>query len=590
MSERVSIRASLGLVLGVALVGSGACRKHQPPPPVARNLGTADRPLVPVARLAGDREILKGRAAPIRASDISDEEIAQADAKPDEAAAAQELSEEDADLLEELVELIATAAAEENYDELGDYLVEDHRDAVLTLVQAGRKLDTALADFDEALPDDATDSRSQAKALLADAAGGTGLFAVLAAMAAEPPDDGEDSPASAVTLVSLRMTDSDTAAGALTTEGLSLPVEFALIDDEWFMRLPDTLVDLETVEAVNGLADLLASKLGDLTDRLDDGSLDAGDVGAEIATASSEVKSAATELAPVVKRLEALAQAEASGDVLPAGEEPSKENTTLIEELVELFGEAITERRFGDLIELFVPDQQDRAEALYPAIGRLLIAADGLADALEDSDAESADQVRIAAGMMAPTLSTEDLRMTGPNQAMAVSTHADRPVPVHYEYVDDEWYYSNSALPADADQAKALADRLTDAADQIEDLTGQVEDDSVAGADVLTKFQAIILGLRPQAEDKPESEEQADENDDDQDGDHDEADDDHEAGDHDEADDDHESGDDHEADGDDQDSESPDDDQADEKDKDSQAAPATPPAKPKPSKRRGFGN
>ena len=308
MSNLVPARSFVGLVLGVVLAGLGGCRKHPPPPLVAQNLGTANRPLLPLAKLAADQDILSGRAAPIRAADISEDELAQAEGSEDAPGQGSELSEEDTGLIEELVGLIATAASAEDYDELGDYLVEEQRDAALALIRAGKKLDVALADFQDALPDDAGDSRAKVGGLLTDAGGGTGLFAVLAAMAAEPSDGGDDQAAPKVTLVGMKMANSDTAAGSLSANQVNLPVEFALIDDTWYLQLPDTLVEPETVDAVNNLADLLETKINELTDRLDDGSLAAGDLEGEIATASTEVKSAATELAPLVKRLEALAR------------------------------------------------------------------------------------------------------------------------------------------------------------------------------------------------------------------------------------------------------------------------------------------
>ncbi|MCH7814352.1 MAG: hypothetical protein IID40_10070, partial [Planctomycetes bacterium] len=56
-------RCALALLLALS-AAAPACRRHEPPTLVAKNLGTADRPLPPTPMVRYDLTGLKGKAVP----------------------------------------------------------------------------------------------------------------------------------------------------------------------------------------------------------------------------------------------------------------------------------------------------------------------------------------------------------------------------------------------------------------------------------------------------------------------------------------------------------------------------------------------
>ena len=61
------------VIAGFWLVTHSACRRHEPPMLVAKNLGSDDRPLLPTILTKYDDAIRTGRSTPIRAADVPEE-------------------------------------------------------------------------------------------------------------------------------------------------------------------------------------------------------------------------------------------------------------------------------------------------------------------------------------------------------------------------------------------------------------------------------------------------------------------------------------------------------------------------------------
>ncbi len=136
------------VVLAWLLVFSAsACRRQEPPPAIAKNLGTAERPLLPGARPRPDPSILSGRAVPIRAGESVED---QPEASPTSSG---ELSDEDRELIEEVVALAIEALIEQRFDDLVELVAPDQQESAGRLLgQAGRVAEAGQA-LEEALKD-----------------------------------------------------------------------------------------------------------------------------------------------------------------------------------------------------------------------------------------------------------------------------------------------------------------------------------------------------------------------------------------------------------------------------------------------------
>ncbi len=484
----------------VLMVGSAACRQHEPPTPVAKNLGTADRPLLPSAAPSYDKSMLEGnvRATPIAASDVAAEpppEVQPTTAAADQPTGGGTLSDADRSQMKEVVEGAARAVAEQNRDGLADYLIADQlepsRDALLAL----GKLAESFADFAAVVKEKAPD-------------GWPAVSAGLGPLGAVLGSGGEGLTAWSAELVvawgqinDLRSTGPGAAAALVGRPGSGLPVTFALINGEWYLGLPETLRDPELVGGLAQLSTDCETRLGDISRRLGDGSLSAEQLVGELATAMQALQPTVVRLMPklllaavVPAAAPAPSTAPTAADV-PAEGEVSAADRKLLAELVQFFEESLANRRADEMLDLVVPAEQERIRGLYTAVMRLLTALDSLAAALEGAEAGSGQAVKDLAARLGPRPALDGLRQVGDGRALAQSEEAGRPSRHEYERVDGNWYYRDPDLALDDAALEARTQAFGEAAQQVEALSQEVASGAVTAGDAASRVAAILSAL-----------------------------------------------------------------------------------------------
>ncbi len=472
-------------VLGAltVLISPVACRRQEPPPAVPKNLGTADRPLLPTESPSYDESILSGRAAPVLAAELAQEEPA------DQPAPGGNGGDEELTYIAEAVESAVRAAAEQKYDEFADYVVAAQREPLGRLVAAAGKLLESFQALGTTIQEKAPTVVEQAKGLLGSQASLPGLTG------GEAGGQSVDQIVQAFTVNNLKMTRPDTAAGVLGAPGFGLPIEFELVDEEWYLRLPDPLLDPELVAGLVQLLEAADAKAADITTRLDSGDLSPEQVMPELAAAVQELQPMLLALVP---KLQAVRAALGPGGLdVPEGAEVSEADRAQIVELVEFLNEALASRQVDGLIELAIPAERDRVRVLYASLGRMLSALDALAQAMEEKTPGSGASLRAVEEQLAPRLTTEGLRQVEPGKAEAVAMVNGGLVRRRFELIEGEWYFRDPVMALDDGAVQARAQALGAAAEQIDALVAEVESGAVSPAQALPRLDMILSAVVP---------------------------------------------------------------------------------------------
>ncbi|MCH8147942.1 MAG: hypothetical protein IH987_08100 [Planctomycetes bacterium] len=200
--------------VGLAVLAVVGCRDKDPTPSFYRNLGTQDVPLLPTASVIHDVSLLKGTAdwVPFR-------DLAQAEAgTPSEDATSSgdsnaETEAEIRDLLKDYNELVA----DRDIDELIVYHIESHQDTAKLWYEVQFSLMDKVGEIQTALTSALPDSQARIEQAFAP---------VVAAVTGLSVD-------------TLTVESDELVVGKLAEGGVAAMCRFVIVDDEWFIDLPD---------------------------------------------------------------------------------------------------------------------------------------------------------------------------------------------------------------------------------------------------------------------------------------------------------------------------------------------------------------
>lgn len=240
------IRHRAGFAALAAILACGAaCREESPPERFDRNLGTAERPLLPTAKPSFDESLYKDRADGIEPL-AEQEDTGSPDAQ-------EESHEADLELIAELIDAVRTANREKDFEGLSELLVERQRDVMTGAAAALTDAATAAESFIAAV--EPIDPQPVFAAMM--------LPALRAEL--EFPVRVED-----VTF------DSDTEASAPLANAT---IGFEKVGEEWFVSTDDLE---ETAEEESRQAGLAKQALEDATQVVGDTALSAADRDAQV--------------------------------------------------------------------------------------------------------------------------------------------------------------------------------------------------------------------------------------------------------------------------------------------------------------------
>ncbi len=207
-------------MLALMVVGVAGCRDTDPPPTYFRNLGTDAAPLLPTGSVWKNPAIAQGKAEwrPFRelgdaAPNVIDTPTTGRDAQQDNS----EIQGEIRALIQEYNEVVVDGTV----DDLLDYYVEQQIDAVGALLQTATTVAGALEELRRELEGKMAEEGERIAA-----ASGVLQSSVRLKLQAE----------------SVTVTGDSEATAAITSGILAPTCRFVLVDDEWYMELPDAEV------------------------------------------------------------------------------------------------------------------------------------------------------------------------------------------------------------------------------------------------------------------------------------------------------------------------------------------------------------
>jgi len=325
MISPVSVR-SVSFVAGLVLLVV-ACRPPEPPPLVAEDLGTADRPLLPSLdpSVSLDPSILSGRAAPVEPDDLLEE--AEADEPAERAEADDGALADVREALEEIIELTVESVADDALGDLTDLIVPEQQE------QAGRLLELAARLIEEGNRLEAVLTEKAPQMMQSLQAMGAGMLpgAVPGGLQGLSGDQEANTEALVrfLQVGDIELLSADQAVATIGPEGQGVPVEFRLVDEEWYVYVPKLLDDQELLDGVLRVGEIVSAKLTDVTARIEDGSLAPEAIMAEFAMFGVELQPVLTELKPKFDALAAeLVGAGAGASSDQEGAAPDEEEGT----------------------------------------------------------------------------------------------------------------------------------------------------------------------------------------------------------------------------------------------------------------------
>ncbi|MCP4250784.1 MAG: hypothetical protein GY778_27415 [bacterium] len=310
---------ALALLLAL-LATAPACRRHEPPTLVAKDLGTGDRPLPPTPLTEYELTGLKGKATPQRAADVDAEP--EADDEPDSPAATDGLSEDDRELIEEAVVLTLETLVNEQFDEALEFLVPDQRESAGRLLEQVALVAQAQKALEAAIEEIAPGALENLTASLGGGLGG-GMFG------------GEGAPKDAKELLALlevgeiTLAEEDQAVARIGMKGAgsqTLPLPLQLIDDDWFVRVPLLFDDSELVDGLIDVLKVIDRKVRELNGQIEDGSVGPDMLQPALMQMVPEIMGAFMPLMPKIQALAASFDADASGAATDAPDPESDED------------------------------------------------------------------------------------------------------------------------------------------------------------------------------------------------------------------------------------------------------------------------
>ncbi len=289
------------LIVVLLLCSAAACRRHDPPQRLAKNLGTPDHPVLPTVVKKYDPDIMSGKAAPIRAAEV-DEDDADTDGLDDDADtngadAEDAVSDEDRELIDELFDAAIVALAEERVGDLSKLIVPDQQETLSGLFEQVDLLSKAGDRLTQIIQEKAPQM----------AAAMAGMMTVPGlppgALADQRGKLTHEQLAQLFEIGDLRMTADDRALATIEAMGKKIPVELWVVDDEWYIHLPEPLENEELVGELVRVGKLLTEKIEDLATRLEDGSVAPEALMPEFMKMGQELMPVFMELGPKLQQL-----------------------------------------------------------------------------------------------------------------------------------------------------------------------------------------------------------------------------------------------------------------------------------------------
>lgn len=500
---RVSLMAVLALVLAIG------CRRHDPPQRLAKNLGTPDDPVLPTVVNKYDPDILSGKAPPVRAADAAEEEDEDADTSgagdedvdtsgAGDAGAADAVSDEDRERIEELFDAGVKALTEERFADLVELIVPAQQEALGKLFTQADALVKASNRFNTVIQEKAPQVAATMR----------GMFQVPGMPAGlSGPEGGQPTPeqlAEIFKLEGIRATAEGRAVASIDIVGQKVPVELWLVDDEWYVHLPELLEDQELIDGLADAGRLITEKTDDLATRLEDGSLAPEALMPELMKMGQELMPVIQELAPKFQAIETRIEPETEepeepsepGEPAappPAGEVSEDDVREAIEELLAAYDDVEAEKRFDDLVEFYVPDQREAAGEYLEQLSTFLEAMDRFATAMDEKMPGAGAPLRqqLEAGITARQTISE-LRAVSSERYAVTLTEGGEQNPYEFWRVGDEWLMWDPDL-ADEAGAEAVTALFGSTAEKVGNLADQVDSGEVPANRAMMSFQGIMM-------------------------------------------------------------------------------------------------
>ncbi|MCH7993887.1 MAG: hypothetical protein IIB57_05515 [Planctomycetes bacterium] len=248
----------IGKAVGLLVLAVVGCRDSDPPPTFYRNLGTQDVPLLPVASVIHDVSLAKGSAdwVPFRKMGKDEAGTPSEDGGPS-GSSTEETETEIRDLLKEYNELVA----ERDIDELVVYHLDSHQETVKLWYGVRFALLDKVADVQTALNSALPDSQARIEQ----------AFAPLKTASA------------GLSVDTLTVESEELVVGKLAVGGVAPMCRFVIVDDEWFIDLPDFP---ETFAQRKPVLDGMMSMIDALKQGLESGTVAAEQVLAQLEASS----------------------------------------------------------------------------------------------------------------------------------------------------------------------------------------------------------------------------------------------------------------------------------------------------------------
>jgi len=248
-----------GKAVGLLVLAVVGCRDSDPPPTLYRNLGTQDVPLLPAASVIHDVSLAKGSAdwVPFRKMG-KDEAGTPSEAGAPSGGSNAETETEIRELLKEYNELVV----QRDIDELMVYHIDSHQETVKSWYEVQFALLDKVAEVQTALTSALPDSQARIE----------GAFAPFKTASA------------GLSVDSLTVESEELVVGKLAGGGVAPMCRFVIVDDEWFIDLPNFP---ETFAQRKAVLDEMMSMIDALKQGLESGTIAAEKVLTQLEASSA---------------------------------------------------------------------------------------------------------------------------------------------------------------------------------------------------------------------------------------------------------------------------------------------------------------
>ena len=177
----------------------------------------------------------------------------------------------------------------------------------------------------------------------------------------------------------------------------------------------------------------------------------------------------------------------------PAGEVSEEDVRQAIEELLAAYDDIETEKRFGDLVEFYVPDQREVAGEYLEQVSKFLEAMERFAATMDEKVPGAGGPLRqqLETGIAARQTISEMQAVSSEKYAVTI-TESGEQNPYEFWRVGDEWLMWDPDL-ADEAGAEAVVTLFGSTAERIETLVDQIDSGEVPANRAMMSFQGIMM-------------------------------------------------------------------------------------------------